>query len=89
MNDPDPVLARRARVAKLTETGQRLGYALFGLAILLFIVAAFTDFNGLLVAGITSSLGLGSLILAPAIVFGFAVKAAEREDREVQRRREG
>jgi hypothetical protein len=29
-----------------------------------------------------ASLVVGSLILAPAIVFGYAVKAAEREDRE-------
>ena len=89
MTEPDPVLARRARVAKLTEAGQRLGYSLFGIAIVLFTVAALTDFNGPLVVGITVCLGLGSLILAPAIVFGFAVKAAEREDRDNRRRREG
>jgi hypothetical protein len=78
----DPVLARRARVAKLTETGQRVGYAVFGLAIVLFVIAAATNFSGPLVAGITACLVLGSLVLAPAIVFGYAVKAAEREDRE-------
>jgi hypothetical protein len=82
VTDPDPVLARRARVAKLTENGQRVGYALFGLAIVLFVVAALTTFNGALVAGITACLAVGSLVLAPAIVFGYAVKAAEREDRE-------
>jgi len=81
-NEPDPVLAQRARVAKLTETGQRVGYALFGLAIALFIVAAATQFSGLLVVGITACLAIGSLVLAPAIVFGYAVKAAEREDRQ-------
>jgi hypothetical protein len=31
---------------------------------------------------IVGALAAGSLTLAPAIVFGYAVKAAEREDRE-------
>jgi hypothetical protein len=89
MNEPDPVLARRARVARLTETGQRIGYGLFGVSIVLFFVAAATRFGSLLVVAITASLIVGSLVLAPAIVFGYAVKAAEREDRENERRRPG
>ena len=32
-------------------------------------------------------LGLGSVLLAPGIVIGYAVKAAEREDRERAGRR--
>ena len=32
--------------------------------------------------GIVTSLVVGSIVLAPAIVFGYAVKAAERDDRE-------
>jgi hypothetical protein len=31
---------------------------------------------------IVAALLIGSVVLAPAIVFGYAVKAAEREDRE-------
>ena len=85
----DPVLTRRARVAKLTETGQRVGYALFALAIVLFVIAATTNFSRPLVAGITACLVIGSLVLAPAIVFAYAVKAAEREDREDRDHRPG
>ena len=33
------------------------------------------------------ALGLGSVLLAPGIVIGYAVKAAEREDRERAGRR--
>jgi high-affinity Fe2+/Pb2+ permease len=87
VNEHDPVLARRARVARLTETGQRVGYGLFGLAIALFIAAALTSFTSALVAGITTCLAVGSLVLAPSIVFGYAVKAAEREDRDNETRR--
>jgi hypothetical protein len=81
----DPVLARRARIAKLTELGKRVGYGLFALAIVLFFVGFVGGYSDPLVAVIVGSLGVGSVVLAPAIVFGYAVKAAEREDRELGR----
>ena len=81
----DPVLARRARIARLTELGQRIGYALFGVAIVLFLVGFVGTFSDLIVTLIVACLGVGSAVLAPAIVFGYAVKAAEREDRELGR----
>ena len=81
----DPVRERRARIAKLVELGQRVGYGLFGLAIVGFIVGAASGFDGAAVTVVVASLLVGSVILAPAIVFGYAVKAAEREDRELGR----
>ena len=78
----DPVRARRARIARLVDLGQRLGYTLFGLAVVLFIVGFVAGYSGGLVVAIVSALVVGSLVLAPAIVFGYAVRAAEREDRE-------
>jgi hypothetical protein len=83
--EPDPVLVRRARIARLTELGQRIGYALFGVAIVVFIIGFVIGYSDALVAVIVTSLGVGSVVLAPAIVFGYAVKAAEREDRELGR----
>jgi hypothetical protein len=83
--EPDPVLARRARIARLTELGQRVGYALFGLAIVVFVIGFVAGYSDFLVAVIVTSLVVGSVVLAPAIVFGYAVKAAEREDRELGR----
>ena len=77
---PDPVLVRRARIARLVEVGQRVGYGLFGLALVLFFVGFFTGFSGASTSVIVASLIVGSLVLAPAIVFGYAVKAAERAD---------
>ena len=83
--EPDPVLARRARIARLTELGQRIGYSLFGLAIVVFVIGFVVGYSDFLVTVIVASLGIGSVVLAPAIVFGYAVKAAEREDRELGR----
>ncbi|MGH9086210.1 MAG: hypothetical protein ACRDYW_12235 [Acidimicrobiales bacterium] len=78
----DPVRARRARIARLVELGQRIGYGLFGVAIVAFVVGFVSGFDGLVGTLVVASLVVGSIVLAPAIVFGYAVKAAERDDRE-------
>jgi hypothetical protein len=78
----DPVLERRRRIAGLVRLGSRLGYGLFGLAIVLFGVGLVAGFGGLIGGGIIAALLVGSVVLAPAIVFGYAVRAAEREDLE-------
>ena len=78
----DPVVARRARIARWVSVGQRLGYGLFLVAIVLFVVGFTAGFDGWIGPTTVACLIAGSLVLAPAIVFGYAVKAAEREDRE-------
>ncbi len=80
-DDPtDPVLIKRAQASRLADLGQRVGYGLFGLAIVLFIVGFAVDFTSTLVSVIVAALVLGSAVLAPAIVVGYGVKAADRED---------
>lgn len=79
----DPVLERRARIQRLVTIGQRVGYALFGLAIVLFVVGFAVDLTAPVVTAIVTCLVVGSVVLAPAIVFGYGVKAANREDREL------
>lgn len=78
----DPVLAKRRRIAGLVALGQRVGYSLFGVAVVLFVVGLVAGFGGAVTGGIVAAIVVGSLVLAPAIVFGYAVKAAERDDRE-------
>jgi hypothetical protein len=82
-SDPvlDPVLDRRRRIARLVSVGKRVGYALFALAIVLFVAGLVVGFGGGVSTGITVAIAAGSVVLAPAIVFGYAVGAAEREDR--------
>jgi hypothetical protein len=81
----DPIRERRARIAKLVEVGQRVGYGLFGVAVVTFVIGFVVGFGGTTVTIVVASLVVGSFVLAPAIVFGYAVKAAEREDREAGR----
>lgn len=76
------MLERRRRIAGLVRLGQRVGYGLFGVAIALFVVGLVAGYGGVVGGGIVAALVVGSVVLAPAIVFGYAVRAAEREDRE-------
>jgi hypothetical protein len=78
----DPVRARRAQVARWSLLANRVGYLLFAVAVAVFVMAFATGFTGPMVTIITVSLVVGSLLLAPSIVLGYAVKAAERDDRE-------
>ncbi len=78
----DPVRARRAQVAKYTLLANRIGYLFFALAIATFIIGFAVSFNGLVSTIVIGSVIVGSILLAPAIVLGYAVKAAERDDRE-------
>lgn len=78
----DPVLARRARIARLVEIGNRVGYTMLLVAVVAFFVGVASGFTSAITAVVTVSMLVTTLVLAPAIVFGYAVKAAEREDRE-------
>jgi hypothetical protein len=84
VNDPfvDPVRARRAQVAQLVAWGMRVGYGLLVLACVVFVVGAVGHFTPLLTRVVTVAMAGCTLTLAPSIVFGYAVRAAEREDRE-------
>ena len=78
----DPVRARRAQVAKWTLLANRVGYLFMALAVAAFVMAFAFGFKGVIVTVVTANLIIGSVLLAPSIVLGYAVKAAEREDRE-------
>jgi len=66
----------------VADTGKRLGYLILLLAIVAFVVGAVRGFTGVVVQLVIAGLTVSSLLLAPAIVLGYAVRAADREDRE-------
>lgn len=78
----DPVLVRRARIASMVSLGKRVGYGLYLVAIVGFAVIIARKPTDLLSAIVITSLIVGSIILIPAIIFGYGVRAAEREDRQ-------
>ena len=79
---PDPVRARRAQIAKYSLLANRIGYLLFAVAIATFVIGFAISFNATVATIVITCLVVGSLLLAPSIVLGYAVKAAERDDRE-------
>lgn len=79
----DPVVARRQQVARWARIAQRAGYLLFAAALVLFFVGFATrEFSPGIVTGLEVCLIGGSILLAPSIVVGYAVKAADRADRD-------
>ena len=78
----DPVRVRRQQIAKWTLMANRIGYLFFAIAIVSFVLAFAFGFNSTMSSIIIAALIVGSILLAPAIVLGYAVKAAERDDRE-------
>lgn len=82
---PDPVRARRERVGRLAAAGRKLGFALYGVALVVVALGLATTFNRAVAATATACLIAGSVLLAPAIVVGYGVRAAEREDRSSHR----
>ena len=78
----DPVRARRARVARWTLLANRVGYLFVALAMALFVIAFAVGFSSTMATLVIIAFVAGCVLLAPSIVLGYAVKAAEREDRE-------
>jgi hypothetical protein len=77
----DPVLARRRRIERYVNLAQRAGYSLWLVAIVVFFAGALTSFRPVMVTVVIGCLGVGSALLAPSIVIGYGVKAADRADR--------
>lgn len=68
-------------MGRLASTGKRVGYSLWLLAIVAFVVGMVTSFGPVVTTAVIGGLAAGSLLLAPAIVIAYGVRAADREDR--------
>ena len=77
----DPVIARREQARRLAARGQAVGYGLIGLAIAAFVFGLAIEFTSAVTVVVIGSLAASTLVLLPAIVLGYAVRAAEREER--------
>jgi ABC-type transport system involved in cytochrome bd biosynthesis fused ATPase/permease subunit len=78
----DPVRVRRQQIARWTQLANRVGYLCFGVALVAYALTFAVGFTGAMSALIVGAVIVGTILLAPAIVLGYAVKAAERDDRE-------
>jgi F0F1-type ATP synthase membrane subunit c/vacuolar-type H+-ATPase subunit K len=78
----DPVRARRAVVARWTLLANRIGYLVLAVGVALFVVAFAVGFSSAMATAVIVCLVVSSALLAPSIVLGYAVKAADRADAE-------
>lgn len=78
----DPVLVKRAKIAKWTLLANRVGYLFVALAMALFVIAFAIGFGSVMATLVIIAFLIGCALLAPSIILGYAVKAAYREDRE-------
>ena len=76
----DPVIRSRERIRTLTGAGRRLGYGCFLAALAVFVVNYYLGSSSFWIFLTIGLLVIGSLVLAPSIIFGYAVNAAEREE---------
>ena len=85
----DHVLVQRERMRRLAVVGKRVGYLALLVAIVAFLVGVSNDLPGWSVALVVGGFAVATACLVPAIILGYAVKAAAREDRErdAQKRR--
>ena len=77
----DDVLRHRAALARWSALGKRVGYSLYGVAIVLFVVGFAASYRTWMTTTIIACMVVGGIILVPAIVLAYGIKAAEREER--------
>ena len=78
----DPVHRRREQFRRYTTLAARLGYLLLGVAVVAFFVALATEFTSTMATIVIAALIASSILLVPSIVLGYAIKAADRADRD-------
>lgn len=78
----DPIRVQRAKIARWALLANRIGYLFVALAMALFIIAFVLGFSSTMATLVIITFIIGCVLLAPSIQLSYAVKAAEREDRE-------
>jgi len=78
----DPIRRRRAIIARWTLLANRVGYLVLALSMTLFVMSFVFGFTATMATLVIISLVVSFALLAPSIVLGYAVKAAERDDAE-------
>jgi hypothetical protein len=79
--DDDPVMVKRRRIAALVKLGKQVGYSALVVAIVVFFVGLALGFPSWAVDVIVVALVVSIVVLPAPIVFGYGIRAAEREER--------
>ena len=80
--NPDPILVKRALISNWAKRATNVGYSLFGVSMIAVIWGVVVDFTPNTSRVATIALFGGCIVLAPAILVQYSVKAAVRDERE-------
>ena len=81
-DDSNSLMLRRQQASLIANTGRKIGYSIFFLSLIIFAIGLTVEFNNLVARTLTVLLILGSIVLAPSILLHYAVRGAEREEKE-------
>ena len=81
-SDSNSLAIRRKQASLIANTGRKIGYSIFFLALIIFAIGFTVEFNNLVAKTLTVLLIVGSVVLAPSILLHYAVGGAEREENE-------
>ena len=82
-NEDDEVLARREEIRRQVKLGKRVGYLLMLISIVSVVLCWPLHWPKALVVLAMITFVLSCIILPLPIIFGYGIKAAEREDRKM------
>ena len=80
--DHDPILVKRALISSWAKRATNLGYLLFGVSMVAVVWGVVVDFTPNMSRIATTARISGCIVLAPAILVQYSVKAAVRDERE-------
>lgn len=81
-DDSNSLMLRRQQASLIANTGRKIGYSIFFLSLIIFAIGLTIEFNNLVARTLTVLLIMGSIVLAPSILLHYAVRGAEREEKE-------
>ena len=81
-DDSNSLMLRRQQASLIANTGRKIGYSSFFLSLIIFAIGLTVEFNNLVARTLTVLLIMGSIVLAPSILLHYAVRGAEREEKE-------
>jgi len=81
-DDSNSLAMRRKQASLIANTGRKIGYSIFFLSLIIFAIGFTVEFNNLVAKTLTVLLIVGSIVLAPSILLHYAVRGAEREEKE-------
>lgn len=79
----DPVLVQRESIRKKVKLGKRVGYMFMSISIISMFLCIPLHWPAVLTITSMMTFVLACIILPLPIIFGYGIKAAEREDRKM------